>query len=49
MLEECLTSLQATLETPYDESFIAQRRETLRQERISLITLQVEPDEVTIH
>lgn len=48
-LEECLKSLQTTLETPYDESFIAQKRETLRQEGISLITLQVQPDEVTIH
>lgn len=48
-LEECLRSLQATLETPYDESFIAQRREALRQEGVSLITLRVEPDEVTVH
>jgi hypothetical protein len=47
-LEECLKGLQATLETPYDEHFIAQRRETLRQEGISLITLQVEPEEVTM-
>jgi len=48
-LEKCLKGLQATLETPYDESFIAQRCETLRQEGVSLITLQVQPDEVTIH
>jgi hypothetical protein len=48
-LEECLKSLQATLETPYDESFIAQKREVLRQEGISLLTVQVEPHEVTIH
>jgi len=48
-LEECLKSLQATLETPYDESFIAQRREALRHDGVSLITLQVQPDEVTIH
>jgi hypothetical protein len=48
-LEKWLRSLQATLETPYDESFIAQRREALRHEGISLVTIQVEPDEVTIH
>ncbi len=30
-LEDCLRSLQATLETPYDESFIARKREVLRQ------------------
>lgn len=48
-LEDCLKSLGATLETAYDESFIAQKRQALRQEGISLLTLQVEPDEVTIH
>lgn len=48
-LEECLKGLQATLETPYDESFIARKREVLRQEGISLLTVHVEPDEVAIH
>ena len=48
-LEECLRGLGATLETSYDESFIAQKRETLRQHGVSLLTIQVEPDEVTIH
>jgi hypothetical protein len=48
-LEECLKGLQASLETPYDESFIARKREVLRQEGMSLLTVHVEPDEVTIH
>lgn len=48
-LEECLRGLRATLETPYDESFIARKREVLGQQGISLLTLQVEPDEVSIH
>ncbi len=48
-LEKCLKGLQATLETPYDESFIARKREVLRQEGISLLTVHVEPDEVAIH
>lgn len=48
-LEKCLKSLHATLEMPYDESFIAQKRRVLQQEGISLVTIQVEPDEVTIH
>jgi len=48
-LEECLKGLGATLETSYDESFIAQKREVLRQHGISLLTIQVEPTEVTIH
>jgi len=49
VLEKCLKSLHATIETPYDESFIAQKRKILRHEGISLVTIQVEPDEVTIH
>ena len=48
-LEQRLKGLQASLETPYDESFIAQKREVLRQEGIALLTVQVEADEVTIH
>jgi hypothetical protein len=49
MLEECLEGLGATLETSYDETFVAQKREALRQHGLSLLTIQVEPDEVTIH
>ena len=37
------------IETPYDETFITQKREALRQHGISLLTIQVEPDEMTIH
>ena len=48
-LEKCLKSLHATIEAPYDASFIAQTRKILRHEVISLVTIQVEPDEVTIH
>lgn len=48
-LEECLKSLGATLETSYDERFIARKREALGQQGISLLTIQVEPDEVSIH
>jgi hypothetical protein len=48
-LAERLRALRATLETFYDESFIAQKREVLRQHGVSLLTIQVEPDEVTIH
>ena len=48
-LEKCLRGLGATLETSYDESFIAQKRETLRQHGVSLLTIQVERGGVTIH
>ena len=48
-LEKLLKGLGVTLETSYDESFITQKREALRQHGVSLLTIQVEPDEVTIH
>jgi hypothetical protein len=48
-LEKLLKALGATLETSYDESFITQKREVLRQHGVSLLTIRVEPDEVTIH
>jgi hypothetical protein len=48
-LEECLRGLGASLETSYDEDFIAQKLEVLRQYGVSLLTIQVEPDEATIH
>lgn len=47
-LEQCLKGLQATLETPYDELFIAWKRTILRQEGIDLLTIQVDP-EFAIH
>src|SRR5512146_2511958 len=43
-LEETLKDLHAALETPYDDAFVARKREELRQRGISLLTLQVEPD-----
>lgn len=48
-LEACLKTLGASLETPYDDAFIAQKRAALRQQGISLVTLQIEPEEKTIH
>jgi len=47
-LKDCLRELQATLETPYDDAFIARKAEVLRQRGISLLTIQVEPDDVVI-
>ena len=41
-LELCLKGLQATLETPYDELFIARKRTILRLKGIDLLTIQVE-------
>jgi hypothetical protein len=42
-LEETLKDLHATLETPYDDVFIARKHEELRRHGISLLTLQLEP------
>ena len=48
-LEQLLNDLHATLETPYHESFIGRKRDVLRQQGISLLTIQVEPEDVLIH
>jgi hypothetical protein len=48
-LEELLKGLGATLETSYDESFITQKRQVFRHYGVSLVTIQVEPHEMTIH
>jgi hypothetical protein len=48
-LERLLKGLRTTLETSYDDNFITQKREALRQHGVFLLTIQVEPDEVTIH
>src|SRR5919109_3571599 len=40
-LDETLKGLHATLETPYDDVFIARKREELRQNGVSLLTLQI--------
>jgi hypothetical protein len=48
-LVERLKALRATLETSYDEGFMAQKRKALRQHGVSLLTIQIEPGEATIH
>jgi len=48
-LEETLKGLHATLETPYDDVFIARKREELRLRGVSLLTLQIEPQEMKVH
>jgi hypothetical protein len=48
-LEETLKDLHGTLETPYDDFFIARKREELRHLGISLLTVQAEPEDLKIH
>jgi hypothetical protein len=47
-LEETLEVLHATLNTPYDDVFIARKREALRQQGISLLTVRIEPQEMKV-
>jgi hypothetical protein len=47
-LEETLKGLHATLETLYDDIFVARKRDELRQQGICFLTLQVEPQEMKI-
>ena len=48
-LEQCLKDLHTTLESPYDERFIARKRKLLRQRGISLLSIRVDPKDVLIH
>ena len=48
-LEETLKGLHVTLETLYDDVFIARKREELRLHGVSLLTLQIEPQEMKVH
>jgi hypothetical protein len=48
-LEDCLRGVRATLKTAYDEGFIMRKRKVLRQQGISLLTIQVDPDDTVIH
>jgi hypothetical protein len=48
-LVETLEHLHAKLETPYDDVFIARKREELQQHGISLLTLESELQDVKVH
>ena len=48
-LKGTLKDLHATLETPYDDVFVARKRGELRQHGVSLLTLQIEPQQIKIH
>lgn len=48
-LEACLAALGSTLTTSYDEAFIAEKRNALQRQGISLLTITVEPHETNVH
>ncbi len=48
-MEACLARLDASLATPYDEEFIVRKRNALQQQGISLLTIEVQPQDINIH
>ncbi|HKS72276.1 MAG TPA: hypothetical protein VJQ82_03710 [Terriglobales bacterium] len=48
-LEGCLAALGFALATPYDEDFIAQKRKTLQKQGISILTITIDPQEISVH
>ena len=49
LLEDFLKCLGATLKTPYNETFIRERGQELQTKDMPLLTLEVEPEDFTIH
>lgn len=47
-MEACLARLNASLATPYDEEFAVRKRNALQQQRISLLTIDVQPQDIGI-
>jgi hypothetical protein len=44
-----LARLAASLATPYDEEFIVRKRNALQQQGVSLLTIEVQPQDINIH
>ena len=48
-MEACLAGLDASLATPYDQEFIVRKRNALKQHGISLLTLEVQPQDINLY
>ena len=48
-LEASLAELGETLQSVYDEAYIAQKEEALRQAGIPLLRVEIEPEDRSIH
>ena len=48
-IEAALREIDETLESPYDEEYIARKREALRQAGLQLVRIDVEPEDVTVN
>lgn len=48
-IESALRELDETLESVYDDDYIARKQEAFRQAGIPLVRIEIEPEDVTIH
>jgi hypothetical protein len=48
-IESALRELDETLESVYDDAYIARKQEAFRQAGLPLVRIEIEPEEVTIH
>ncbi len=49
MLEASLRQVGETLESSYDEEYIAQKHEALRKAGLRLLRIEIEPEEVSVN
>ena len=48
-IEASLKEIEETLESPYDEEYIARKQAALRRAGLQLVRIDVEPEDVTIN
>ena len=48
-IESALRELDETLESVYDDDYIARKQQAFRQAGIPLVRIEIEPEDVTIH
>ncbi len=48
-IEAALGQIDETLESPYDEEYIARKQEALRQAGLQLVRIDVEPEDATVN
>jgi hypothetical protein len=48
-IESALRELDETLESAYDDAYIARKQEAFRQAGLPLVRIEIEPEEVTVH
>ena len=48
-IEAVLREIEETLESPYNDEYIAQKQEALRRSGIPLMRIQIEPEDLTVN